>query len=225
MSTNAPTRERVILERLRENYEHRGYEFFAEPLPDMLPSFLGHCRPDAIALKQGDGVIIEIKSGRRAGREPRIEALAKLISGQPGWRLQVYFEGERSEDSVQIDPPTQRQIAGQLVEVERLAASGHRKAAMLLAWSVLEAIARARLTQEGASSQRPLSPDQTVQSLEMSGLVDGQVGRDLRAKAHLRNLIAHGDLSVDVEAGVLDDLLKRIRELSVSAADSTSTGH
>ena len=224
MNLDAPTRERLILDRLRESYEHQGYEFIAEPLPDMLPSFLGSYRPDAIALKQGDGVIIEVKRGRRAGQELQLEALAKLVAGQPGWRLQVYFEGERTEDSVHIALPTQHQIDVQLAEAERLAASGYRKAAMLLAWSVLEAIARARIAHEGASSQRPFSPAQTVQSLEIAGLVDGQVGRELRTKAQLRNLIAHGDLSADVDANDLDSLIKRIRELSTSATTPAGTG-
>jgi hypothetical protein len=148
-----------------------------------------------------------------------------LVSGQPGWRLQVYFEGEGTDESIHIDPPTQPQIDAQLLEAERLAASGHRKAAMLLAWSVLEAIARARLANEGVSSRRPFSPAQTVQLLEMSGLVDSQGGRDLRIKAQLRNLIAHGDLGAEVRASDLDSLISQIRDLSSSATESASSGH
>lgn len=224
MTVDAPTRERLVLDRLRETYEHQGYEFFVNPLSDMLPSFLGNYRPDAIALKQGEGVIIEVKHGRRPGQDPQLEALARLVSGQPGWKLQVYFEREQPEDSVRIVPATQLQVDAQITEAERLAAAGHCKAALLLAWSVLEAIARAQANHEGTLSQRPFSPAQTVQSLEMAGLVDREVGRDLRATAQLRNLIAHGDLGVDVNAHYVERMIKHLRDLSAAATIPSRSG-
>ena len=66
------TRERLVLDRLKETYEHQGYQFFIEPLPQMLPPFLGGVRPDALALKPGDNQVIEVKIGRRAGEEHRL---------------------------------------------------------------------------------------------------------------------------------------------------------
>ncbi len=224
MTVDTPTRERLVLDRLRETYEHQGYEFFVNPLPDMLPSFLGNHRPDAIALKQGEGVIIEVKHGRRSGQDPQLETLARLVSGQPGWKLQIYFEREQPEDSVRIVPATRLQVDAQITEAERLAAAGHCKAALLLAWSVLEAIARAQTNHEGTPSQRPFSPAQTVQSLEMAGLVDREVGRDLRATAQLRSLIAHGDLGVDVNAHNVERMIRHLRDLSAAATIPPRSG-
>lgn len=217
MTVDIPTRDRLVLDRLKETYEHQGYQFFIEPLPQILPTFLGGFRPDAIALKPGENHVIEVKLGRRAGEERRLETLAKLVAGQPGWQLKVFYEGERPEDTLQFNLPTRSQIDTQLTEAEQLAVAGHHKAALLLAWSVLEAIARARAAHEGTVSQRPFSPAQTVQSLEMAGIIDRKTGEDLRAKAQLRNLAAHGDLGAEVDADAVDGLLRLLRRLSVVA--------
>jgi hypothetical protein len=206
-----------VLDRLRETYEHQGYQFFIEPLPQMLPPFLGGFRPDAIALKPGESHVIEVKFGRRSGEERRLETLAKLVAGQPGWQLKVFYEGEHPEDTLRFTLPTRSQIEAQITEAEQLAAAGHNKAALLLGWSVLEAIARARAAHEGAVSQRPFSPAQTVQSLEMAGIIDRDVGQDLRAKAQLRNLAAHGDLGAEVNASSVEGLLRLLRRLSAAA--------
>ena len=217
MTVDTLTRERLVLDRLKETYEHQGYQFFIEPLPQMLPAFLDGFRPDAIALKPGENHIIEVKFGRRAGEERRLETLAGLVAGQPGWQLKVFYEAERPEDTLQIALPNRTQIETQLSEAEQLEAAGHRKAALLLAWSVLEAIARARAAHEGTISQRPFSPAQTVQSLEMAGIIDRETGRDLRVKAQLRNLVAHGDLAAEINAVTVDDLLRLLRRLSTAA--------
>jgi len=217
MTVDTLTRERLVLDRLKETYEHQGYHFFTEPLPQMLPAFLGGFRPDALALKPGENHVIEVKIGRRPGEERRLETLAKLVAGQPGWQLKVFYEGERPEDTLQFTLPTRTQIETQLTEAEQLAIAGHQKAALLLAWSVLEAIARARAAHDGTISQRPFSPAQTVQSLEMAGIIDRETGQDLRAKAQLRNLAAHGDLAAEIDADAVDGLLRLLRRLSAAA--------
>ncbi len=217
MTADILTRERLVLDRIKETYEHQGYHFFIEPLPQMLPAFLGGFRPDALALKLGENQVIEVKLGRRAGEERRLETLAKLVSGQPGWQLKVFYEGEQPEDTLQLTLPTRSQIEAQLTEAEQLALAGHQKAALLLAWSVLEALARARAAHEGTISRRPFSPAQTVQSLEMAGIIDRKTGQDLRATAQLRNLAAHGDLAAEIDADAVDGLLGLLRRLSAAA--------
>jgi hypothetical protein len=226
MTVDVATRERLVLERLRETYELQGYEFFIEPLPQLLPAFLGGFQPDAIALKPGDNHIVEVKFGRRVGEDRRLETLAKLIAGQPDWQLKAFFEGEQPQDSLRFMPPTRSQIESEIEEAAQLVQAGHPKAALLLAWSVLEALARARATRDGTLSQRLLSPAQTVQSLEMAGVIDRKTGQELRALAQLRNLAAHGDLATGIGSEAVDDLLGLLRGLSgtVFADQTTAVG-
>jgi hypothetical protein len=213
MTMHVATRERLVLERLRETYELQGYEFFIKPLPQMLPAFLGGFQPDAIALKPGDNHIVEVKFGRRAGEDRRLETLAALIAGQTDWQLKVFFEGEHPQDSLRFMPPTRSQIESEIEEAAQLVQAGHPKAALLLAWSVLEALARARATQDGTLSQRLFSPAQTVQSLEMAGVIDRKTGQELRTLAQMRNLAAHGDLATEIGSEAVDDLLGLLRSL------------
>ena len=225
MSVDVAARERLVLNRLKESYEHQGFQFFIEPLPQMLPAFLQGFRPDAIALKPGENHIVEVKFGRSPGAERRLETVARLLSGHPEWQLKVFYESGRPEDLVRFSVPTARQVQEELAEAEQLARTGHAKAAFLLGWSVLEAIARTHAEHAGTASQRQYSPALTVQSLEMGGLIDAETGRDLRSKAQLRNLAAHGELGTGVEVGDAEDLLRLVRRLSEEVgADQVAAG-
>jgi len=223
MSADIIARERAVLERLKETYEHQGFQFFMEPLPEMLPAFLHGFQPDAMALKPGENYVIEVKFGRRPGEEHRLETVGKR---QPGWNLKVYYESQRPEHDLRLSVATRPQIEAQIAEAQQLAADGHRKAALLLGWSVLEAIARARSGYQGSASQRIYSPAQTVQSLEMMGAIDRATGQALRASAQLRNLAAHGALDVAVDDTAVAELLNVARILAVlPEAESAAAGH
>jgi len=218
MTSSPAFRERLVLDRLRETYEQNGYAFFSEPAGDLLPSFLRGYRPDAIALKPGDGVVIQVKFGNHPQRDRRLESVAALIADQAGWRLKIYVEQPRAEDALSIGTSTPDQIEEWISEIERLATEGHERAALLLAWSVLEAIARARASEQGISELRPVSPAGAVQSLRMGGHIDDQVSRDLRQMVNLRDRIVHGDLATDVDRSAVEGLIHQLRELAPSAA-------
>jgi len=216
MSANAETRERVILDRLKETYEQQGYEFFAYPPRELVPPFLGDFRPDAIALKTGEGIIIEVKSRRRGGQEPGLAEIAELVSAQSNWQFMVFFEEDRPEDVVRIVRSTSAQISAQVDEIQRLASSGHYRAAFMLGWAALEAIARAIMATQGVSSERPYSPLQAIQSLEMNGFLDSNAARHLQAKAKLRDAAVHGDFSVEIDSESVEFLIQQLRALASS---------
>jgi uncharacterized protein YutE (UPF0331/DUF86 family) len=217
MTSSLAFRERLVLERLRETYEREGYEFFLQPSGGILPPFLRGVRPDAIALKPGEGVVIEVKFGNRPGKDQHLGPIAAALHGHADWRLKAYFEQPRPEDALSIGVPTQTEIDKEITESVRLATEGHERAAFLLAWSVLEAIARVRAFGTGLAAQRPISAAGTVESLEMAGLIDKETGRDLRTKAQLRNLVAHGDLGAEVDHTAVEDLIRLVRDLSSDA--------
>ncbi len=226
MTVSYAGREEVVLQRLRETYEQQGYEFFLQPSGAILPPFLKGNRPDAMALKGNEGVVIEVKFGSNPVKEQRLQALAKIVAGQPGWRLNLHAEQPRPEGRLEIETPTLPQLERLIAESEILAAEDHRSAAFLLAWSALEAVARAKASAQGLVVGRPISPAGTVQSLEMGGFIDERIGRDLRQKAQLRNRVAHGDLTVDVDRGDVDALIRYVRDLvggdGLPTADTTT---
>src|SRR5688572_10891025 len=89
MGSTFETQERLVLDRLREQFESDGYEFVVHPVS--LPSFLGDYRPDAIALKGNGGVVIEVKSRRHSGADKRLSELTRLFVDQADWRFDVVY--------------------------------------------------------------------------------------------------------------------------------------
>ena len=176
-----------------------------------------------MALKGNEGVLIKVKFGPNPVKERRFQALAKILEGRPGWRLNLHTEQPRPEDRLSIDAPTGPQLERLIAESEILAAEHHRKAAFLLAWSGLDAVARAKASAQGLMVGRPISPAGTVQSLEMGGFIDDTVGQDLREKAQLRNRVAHGDLTADGDRNAVDALIRCARDLVASGGLSRTS--
>lgn len=219
------TREGVMLERLRESYERQGYEFFVHPSGDLLPTFLQGYRPDAIALKSGDRIIIEVKVGNQPSWGERLSELAARVKGQPGWHIKVHSAQPRAEDSLDLQTQARDIIRSRLQEIEELALTGQSRAAFVMGWSVLEAVVRDIASERGIDAGRPFSSGGLVQFLEMQGMVDAGAGQLLRQQAHLRNLVVHGDLSTEVSPGAVTALISLIGDLlAQGGSDQLKTG-
>ena len=222
MSITVRSRERLLLERLRETYEAEGYEFFIEPPRDIIPAFLGSYRPDAIALRPEGSVIVEVKSRRSGKDDPKLAGIAAAVAGHEGWQFKVYFD-EQSSDDPPIAGPQRGELAAWLAELDQLVSAGHLRVALVFAWSILEATTRGLSRKRGSSFERPLSPLQIVQFLEMNSFVAREEARKLRDAARLRTMAVHGDFSVDVDRSLVDFLSTLLRRL-VGEVDEATYG-
>src|ERR1700676_243772 len=88
MAINAETREQLVLQRLRDRYEHEGYSFHAYPPREFVPPFLADYHPDAIALKGDGGIVIEIRDPSMP-RNVRLSEVADYFKGQKNWQFQI----------------------------------------------------------------------------------------------------------------------------------------
>src|SRR3954451_7936777 len=92
-------RESEALDRVQFQFEAQGFSFEREPKRSELPAFFEGYVPDAIARKNGETVVIEIKA-----REPdravaeQIGRVAEKIRRQPGYRFQLIL-AERGDGS------------------------------------------------------------------------------------------------------------------------------
>lgn len=185
-----------MLERLRESYEQDGYEFFLQPSPNLLPRFLSGFRPDAIALKGDEKLIIEVKASERPQWSGLIKRLSEAMKGHPDWQLRLHTYQPATDDVQSIPIPDPALLRERVKELEALCDSGHARAALLLSWSILEAIVRGIMSARGLHQGGLLSRRGIVQFLEMDGLVTGDEIAALRRQAELGNRVAHGDLTV-----------------------------
>jgi uncharacterized protein YutE (UPF0331/DUF86 family) len=196
MTVSSEARERVVLERLRDRYEHQGYSFYTYPPRELLPTFLGQYRPDAVAMKDDGGVVIEIKD--HMANKTRLSELARLFAGQSGWHLSIVTLDDSPGEEL-IRPYSEDRIEKALKEIEQLSRSGETRAAFILAWAAWEAAGRNLLGRKASESIGPIAPAQMAETLTQEGWLDEGSARRLWDLARIRNAIIHGDLDKDVD--------------------------
>lgn len=202
--------EREVVELVLPRFQAEGYDVYVHPSPSILPPFMQTYRPDAIALKEGKKIAIEIVRPAPSA-EVKVRNLRSLFEGQADWELQVFYASPLGA------PPTvgiasQRDIKASLVQVEDLRKAGHLLPALLMAWATFEAIGRALLPAELA---RPQTPARLVEVLASEGIVTPDEAGVLRRASSVRNAVAHGAIDATVD----DDLLGRVIAILTDIAE------
>lgn len=200
--------ERQFIETLRARYEKDGFTFQAEPGLDQLPDFLAGYQPDAVAHKSGQYVAIDVRRGPGPS-EPSLPAIRRLFDGHPDWRLHVAVMANDPLRTIAIRRADPAEIRAHDAEIRALYAAGHRRAAFVMAWALMEAALR--LTRDEAASANP--PGTVVQALAMNGLIEPETERSLHALVALRNRIVHGDLAAEPTADELGLVLAAVESV------------
>lgn len=195
------------IEDLRAKYTEQGYTFIARPGQEQIPEFLGSYRPDAIALKPGTNVAIEIKRRINSSAEPSLMEIRRLFEGHPDWQFVISYGGNDPLTTTAIPPASAADIRSRMEEVRSLATQGQRRAALVLGWSLLEA-ALHRL--ESEKGKRPRTPGTVLETLATLGYLSPGIERKLRPLIALRNRIVHGDIYGEPSAEDLETVLSSI---------------
>jgi uncharacterized protein YutE (UPF0331/DUF86 family) len=202
--------ERRVLELLRPRYEAQGYLFIEYPGGDALPEALKGFSPDAIAIGPPKNIAIEIKLRRGRSTADNLQALSERLRQHPDWEFRVIY-GDEVDLQDELSPATTRsEIEKQIDEAEALSAAGHHRAALVLAWAALEAIARTTAPAEttGAGGR---TPRQVVEILERMGRLTFEEASELRSALLLRNAVVHGDYQHDVGRADVELLVRAAR--------------
>ena len=221
MTSEAALWESNVLRNLQQLSEARGLKFYVNPPRDVVPDFLGDFRPDAIARgPQGGIIIIEVKLRRTPESERRLAEIARIVSAQKGWEFRAIYRTPPTEETPSVANPTQQQLQSAFDEIEALTNGGHHTAALLIAWAALESLVRLATANSEAGTPRAFSPLQAIQTLAEEGYLENEAADNLRRMVKLRNAVAHGDLSVDMQGEQVESLLKQLRAI---AADIEAT--
>jgi uncharacterized protein YutE (UPF0331/DUF86 family) len=203
-----------LLERLQKDAEKRGWKFYIQPPPQVIPEFLKGYRPDALAIGPDGGVAIEIMVGRREAQKESLAKIANLVEAQRGWEFRVFYVSPPLEDRPDLSAPTAGELASGIAEARALLESGHERAALVIAWSLLEAIARLVTPEDERTKARPLCPVQAVQTLAEMGYLEEADARRLRELTTLRNAVVHGALKTVVPANDVAQLIHDLEEIT-----------
>lgn len=208
--------EADLLQALRADYEARGFSFVLEPGADALPAFLEGCRLDAVARAPGRNVAILVKRRRGSPSDGGVAKVQRLLSDKPDWSFRVVVPASDPLDALVIPDAASGAVEERRRDVLSLARQGHRGAAFVMAWALLEAASRA---DGGATAGRARSAGAVVQSLAMSGRIEPETERRLRSLLDLRNRVVHGDLAAEPAADDVDSVLSAVAEaMQVTAA-------
>ena len=206
MSADRGCRESAALNRIKDDFERRGFNFIIEPGPNSLPDFLRSFRPDAIAEKGDKHVIIEVSAGPSMETANTLSRINDVVREQPNWELKVIWL-----DEVAGGEPTLVDLQAQFGDAKTLLENGQLRAALLLSCSILEGASRLLLRERGEPifEENLISILKTLVSL---GELEENRFYTLKKIVLQRNDIAHGNFSVEVK----DEWIKSVLE---AAAD------
>jgi hypothetical protein len=199
--------ENDVLDRLQFQYEARGFTFDRRPHRADLPDFFEGYVPDALARKDRETVVIEVKSRTP---DPAIAAqvgkIAERIRQQPGYRFELVVADVTSPSSGNLGSDD-KVLSGRLRTARDLLASGDQESALLVAWSALEGAVRARLGADSRSLQKALTSRSLVSALVSFGLIEEEDEPALTSLADKRNRIAHGDTETSARPREVENLI------------------
>jgi hypothetical protein len=199
------TSEARVLGLLRRRYENEGFTFIVHPAIADLPAFMQGYRPDALALGDDKSIAIEVSLRRDATTGKKLRTLSERFKGQQDWEFHIVYG-----DELEIEPvpaSTIEQITAHISEAEDLLAENHARAAFVIGWATIEALARA----ENRDFHAAGSVRQAVNSLEHLGRLRFQDAQRLRGLLPLRDKVVHGDLSTPVTAAEVEPVLRAAR--------------
>jgi uncharacterized protein YutE (UPF0331/DUF86 family) len=200
--------ERSILETVLPQLEAEGYDVFIQPSPKMLPAFMQGQVPDAIALREGKKLAIEIiREGVEA--QKRLQRLQRLFAAHSDWELRVYYVKPASE-AVVVEPASRGSIVAAIKTVERFVAEGEMRPALLMAWATFEALGRTLMPEK---FQRPQTPGRLIEVLAEGGQITPNEADILRRLARARNNLIHGGLQTVVTKKEMTSFVKALKNL------------
>ena len=192
MTSSTQARHEAVLQIVLPKLEEEGYTVFLKPSRTMLPGFLQRYHPDAIAVKGGKKIAIEVLSsdGRKTlEQEARARA---LLSGHADWELRVFHAPARLLGQP-IPVASREAIEAQLKRMENAFDAAGPVAGLLWAWSAFEAAARALLPD---TISGPQAPADLLERMAFDGHVTPDEADDLRRFGDLWTEAAHGSLDV-----------------------------
>ena len=205
--------ERELISRLVKDYESKGYRVIVEPRHGDLPSFLRKFRPDLIATGADENVVVEVK--RRSGDRDsdQLKAVAEAVQGHRGWRLDVVIGDALGTVPTGLRRATLPDIRRSLGAVDRLSAMVQHGPALLLLWSLLEAVVHRRLDEREVERPRFQDPISLAKDLVSFGFIPQERYSRFLNLAGVRNAIAHGYPNTPIDAADVREARKLIEKL------------
>ena len=216
MTANADpvTSEREAIRQYADWYSRQGYRVSVEPSPRELPEFLRTLAPDMIAQRDGENIVVEMKTSSPASFEA-IQRLARALEHRAGWKLQVVYV-DLADPEWQPPPrlPETKDLSARLDLIGRASQDeDRRRLEFLVLWSIIEAAARHRLLAVNIAPTSRISSSALLKMLLTEGIIEEDAYGILRRGLATRNAIAHGFLNQTVDEILFEEIHAAARDL------------
>lgn len=150
-------------------------------------------RPDLLAERDGEHVLVEVKGLTSASDEARYRALAERVQAHPEWRVDLVAVGSPDRLALSSELPVlpAADVERRYDEADGLAAGGHGDAAVLIGWAATEAALRLLAERNAVPVQRAATPVLLKQLVSL-GVISREQYDTLWPLYQQRNAIAHG---------------------------------
>src|SRR3954471_18954542 len=105
-----------LMRRLQKDAEKRGWNFYLQRPPQVIPEFLKGYRPDALGIGPDGGVVIEIKARGHEAQRESLAKIADLVEAQKGWEFRVFYVSPPVEVRPDLSAPTASELASGIAE-------------------------------------------------------------------------------------------------------------
>ncbi len=178
----------------------------------MIPDFAEDYEPDALMITPEGGVMIAITTRSSLARNARLAEIAQrsvraarmVVSGLLREHVRPARAGGSSVD--------RRGDRVRHHEVRALDETGHERAALVMGWATLEAIARLVMDRHGIDQARPLSPIQACRSWFRKAT--STTTRSIAVAGRVRNEIVHGRLGTAISRKDVTGLIANLEAMA-----------
>ena len=187
-------REREQKNQVAREYMDKGYEVQRDVELDFVPGF----RADMLARKDGETLVVEVKTASSLSRESRkktrMDEMLESVDLKDGWSTMLHLvpERERLRSPEGSEPFGWEDISPRFADARRALAAGFPDAALLLAWSAAESAVRLALVDEGIVIKRVTTSGYTIGSAVVHGAITLRDADLLDDVVKYRNAIIHG---------------------------------
>ena len=213
--------EREAIRQYADWYSRQGYQVSVEPSPRELPEFLRTLAPDLIAHREGENIVVEIKTSSPTSFD-QVQRLARALEHRAGWKLQVVYAD--LADPEWAPPPQLPDISALLARLANVSwideDGDQRRLQFLLLWSIIEAAGRHRFSPLKIPPSSRISSSALIKMLLTDGIIEDDDYSVLRRGLAVRNAIAHGFLNQPVDPTLFEELRKTARVLLPSGSRS-----
>ena len=208
MNRETTDSEYLLAHKIAEEYRGKGYEVSREVPLDFFLGFLA----DLVVRKDGEARVIEVRHRTSLAANPKVRELACIIDSMPDWNFELVLVGEPEKlDSPEGANPFGRQgVLQRIGEAERALASDLPEAALLLAWSALEATVRSQIAEQGYAASDVTTSGFVLDQAVSLGVISREAYHDLSKTQKYRNAIVHGFSIKDFSNDIVTDLIENV---------------